>query len=413
LGKEEKKMGAFVKKIRILKTLAVASSCALLISCASVSHVGLSELGAPGYHVSTGIRLLDQKKFADAGREFEIALKMSPGYANAFAGLGLVSACKRDFRGGVAFLTQAEHAIRSDEENAFVAIATIRFNTLRHIFCQRAAEKFCDEDESQWLKKSEEAFKRVAGALKKLRFPDNRASAAYYFMAVAYLQGFEIAKAADMFQMVIDLRGNYLEEAENQLQLVGKIKEAKPQTAIAKRIACAEDINRAEVVALFCEELKIKDLIYRKTSGGIEKTSKAPVPRDIGNCRFRSMIEEINAIGIKGLHVYPDGSFRPGDLVNRSDFAVMIEDIVAKVLEKKAAKHKRRHSPFYDVSSEWPFFDAVIFATSRGFMEPVGALSSSFSPFQQLSGIDAVFAVRKMKDIFHTNPHAGRRYNGG
>lgn len=394
-------MGAFVRKIGLLKLLTVASSCALLISCASMSHVGLSQLGTPGYHVSTGTRLLDQRKYADAGREFEIALKTSPGYASAYAGLGLVRACKGDFNDGFALLTQAQKSIKGDEEDAFVAIATIRFHTSRHIFCQRVAEKFCEVDPKEWLKKSEEAFKRAIAAFKKSRFPDSQASAAYYFMAAAYLQAFEIKKASEMFQMVIDAQGNYLEDAENQLQLVGKIKEVKPETAIAKRIACAEDINRAEVAALFCEELKIKDLIYRKTSGGIEKTSKAPVPRDIGNRRFRSYIEDINAIGIKGLHVYPDGSFRPCDLVNRSDYAVMIEDIVAKVSEKKAAKRKRRHSPFYDVSSEWPFFDAVIFATSRGFMEPVGALSSSFSPFQQLSGIDAVFAIRKMKDVLH------------
>ncbi len=383
-------MGASLKKISLFRLLTIVFPCALLISCASISQFPLSQLGTPGHHVFTGIRLLDQKKYADAGREFEIALKISPDYAKAYAGLGLVSAFKGDFKGGLDLLMQSEKFIKSGEEKAFVAIAAIRFNTLRHIACERAPGKFCGADENNWLNNSIEAF--------NIAVKNEKKAAAYHFMAVAYLQVFEIEKAVKMFQMVIDLRGDYLEEAGNYLELISKIQDAKPETEIGKRIACAEEVNRAEVAALFWDELGIKGLIEGKASINFEETIKGPVPSDIGNYRLRSYIEDIRDVGIRGLKVYPDGSFRPGDLLNRADYAVMIEDIVVKISGKKNAAFKGRRSPFYDVPSDWAFFDAVMFVTSRGFMEPVGMLSGSFSPFQQLSGIDAVFAIRKIKE---------------
>ena len=201
-----------------------------------------------------------------------------------------------------------------------------------------------------------------------------------------------------MFQKVIDLKGTYLEEAENNLELIRKIKEAKPGTSIGRRVACAQDVNRAEVAALLGDELGIKKLIQERASRTFEKTVKGPFPMDIADCRLRSYIEDIRNIGIKGLRVYPDGSFRPCDLVNRADYAVMIEDIVVKISGEKVAKLKGYRSPFYDVPSDQAFFDAVMFAASRGFMEPVGMLSGSFSPFEQISGIDALLAIRRVKD---------------
>ena len=386
-------MGAFLRKMSLLRLLMVVSSCALLISCASISKLPFSQLGTPVHHVFTGIKLLDQNKVADAGREFEIALKISPDYAEAYAGLGLVSAFKGDFKVGLDLLMRSEKFIKTDEEKAFIAIAAIRFNTLRHIACERASEKWCAADENNWLENSIEAFNT---AVQKEKRPS-----AYYFMAAAYLQAFEMEKAAKMFQTVIDLEGHYLEEAESYLELIDKIQEAKPETAIGQRIACAQEVNRAEVAALFGDELGIKSLIRQKASGDCEKTTKIPVPADISSYRLRSYIEDIRNVGIKGLQVYPDGSFRPGDLVNRADYAVMIEDLVVKISGKKAAQFKGRRSPFYDVPSDQAFFDAVMFVTSRGFMEPVGRLSGSFSPFQHLSGIDAVFAIRKIKEYLH------------
>jgi hypothetical protein len=383
-------MGGFLRKIGLFRLLAVASSGAMLISCASISQLPLTKLGTPGHHVYTGIRLLDQNKYADAGREFEIALKISPGYPKAYAGLGLVSAFKGDFRGGLAFLEQSEKLLTSDEERTFFGIAVIRFNTLRHIACERASGEFCGPEESSWLKNSIEAFNRAVQS--------EKAADAYYFMAAAYLQAFELQEAAKMFQMVIDLEGGYLEEAGTYLELIRRIREANPGTAIGKRVACVPEVNRAEVAALFCDELGIENLIRKRASGHFEETIKSPAPSDISGCRLRSYIEDIRGAGIKGLQVYPDGSFRPGDLVNRADYAVMIEDIIVKISGEKTARLKIHRSPFYDVPSDQAFFDEVMFVTSRGFMEPVGRLSGSFAPFEQLSGVDAVFAIRKIKE---------------
>ena len=44
--------------------------------------------------------LLNQEKITDAGREFELALRLDPRYAKAHAGVGLVKAYQGDFAGG-------------------------------------------------------------------------------------------------------------------------------------------------------------------------------------------------------------------------------------------------------------------------------------------------------------------------
>jgi len=373
--------------------LMVACSCALLISCASLSEIPLTRLGTPEHHVVTGMKLLDHGKYVDARREFELALKLSPDYAMAYAGLGLIGACNGDFKGGLDFLVRADKLIKTDAEKAFVALALIRFNTLRHIACQRALEpSLCAADQSNWLEDSKEAFSIAVKGDKK--------AAPYLFLGEAYLQAFELEKAAGMFQIVLDLKEDYVEKAENHLKLIGKIRELKPKTAIGRRVACAQDVNRAEVAALFVDELKVKNLIRRKAFRDFEKT--IPLAKDALSCRLFSSIEDAVKLGIEGLHVYPDGNFRPRDLITRADYAVMIEDIVAKASGEKAVELKGFRSPFYDVPADHAFFRAVMFVTARGFMEPVGQLSGSFSPFEQLSGIDAVFAIKKVEAYLQT-----------
>ncbi|MBE0556756.1 MAG: hypothetical protein IH628_05935, partial [Proteobacteria bacterium] len=79
---------------------------ALAISCGPKPTQPLGWLDTPEHHTSTGIKLLQQEKCADAGREFKLALKLDPRYAKASAGAGLIKACRGDFAGARALLEQ-------------------------------------------------------------------------------------------------------------------------------------------------------------------------------------------------------------------------------------------------------------------------------------------------------------------
>lgn len=48
-----------------------------LISCGPKVRVAVSQLDTPGHHTFTGLKLLDQEKYADAKREFEMKWRHS------------------------------------------------------------------------------------------------------------------------------------------------------------------------------------------------------------------------------------------------------------------------------------------------------------------------------------------------
>lgn len=78
--------------------LMAAVMAVFTISCGPKPVQPLGWLDTPEHHTSTGIRLLQQEKCADAGREFDLALKLDPRYAKAAAGAGLVKACRETSR---------------------------------------------------------------------------------------------------------------------------------------------------------------------------------------------------------------------------------------------------------------------------------------------------------------------------
>jgi tetratricopeptide (TPR) repeat protein len=206
-----------IKSLSLLRLLAVVSAGFLMISCGPKAQYPLSRLDTPEHHTFTGIRLLNQEKIVDAGREFELALRLDPGYARAHVGIGLVKAYQNDFTGGLDSLQQAEKHVRSDPEKVFVLVGFIRVNTLSHSACLRIGTE-CKPDDA-WLKSSKDAFGQAV-------LIDPKAAAAHYFMGEAYLTALDLDQAGRMFSRVLDLNGEYVEEANGRLKQVQKIQRA-------------------------------------------------------------------------------------------------------------------------------------------------------------------------------------------
>ena len=105
-------------------------------------------------------------------------------------------------------------------------------------------------------------------------------------------------------------------------------------------------------------------------------------------------------IGMRGLEVYPDGNFRPDELVVRASYAMMIEDILVKITGDNALATRfiGGSSPFPDLRADLPYFNAVMVATSRGLMEAKDMVSGAFSTLDPVSGADALLVIRKMRE---------------
>ena len=388
------------KKLQVLLML---MACLLLISCGPKARVPTSQLDTPDHHFATGMKLLNQEKFGDAQRSFELAIELEPRYARAHAGIGLVKAYQADYKNGLAAMGKAWGYARTAEEKLFIHVGYIRIHTLSRASCMQVGV-VCKRADKDWLDISR-------GEFEKAILIDPASSSAYYYMGLCYKTALDVMQASQMFSKVLELRKDYISEADQQWNLMQKIQRAMPGSITGKQIAFLEKITRADAAALFMEELKIDTLYKKRTPKTFDTSFKDPekaaikpktaaLPADIANHPLKADIEGIIEIGVRGLEAYSDGLFRPNDLVERAAYAMMIEDILIKVSGDNALATRfiGSTSPFPDLRSDLPYFNAVMVVTTRQIMGAKNITTGEFVPMGPVAGADALLIIRKIRE---------------
>ena len=215
----------------------------LLFACAPAPRTPVSQLDTPEHHVFTGMKLLDEEKYADAQREFELALGIDKKFSKAWTGLGLVKTGTADYKDAEDFIEKGEKYAKTDDEKLFSHVGKIRY------LSQSKSEK-------KWLALCKDEFDDAVKI-------DPKHAAAYYFMGMAYKQAYDFNAAGQMFTRVLELKTDYVGKADAEWNFIQKVQRAMPGTATGKQIALVEKITRADAAALFMEELKI-DVLYKK-----------------------------------------------------------------------------------------------------------------------------------------------------
>ncbi|MGA2525234.1 MAG: S-layer homology domain-containing protein [Smithellaceae bacterium] len=384
--------------IRISKMLVlfIFFACVLLlVSCAPKERVATSQLDTPEHHTYTGLKLIDQEKYADAQGEFELAIQLDTKYSKAYTGTALVKIYTANFDAAWDNLKTGWKYTKTDEERLFVYVSRIQYYT------QSKSEK-------KWLALAKDDFDEAV----KL---DPKHSPAYYFMGLAYKAGLNFNSAGQMFTKVLELKSGYVDEADVQWKFLQKVQRAMPGTATGKQIALVERLTRADAAALFMEELKIDVLYKKRTPKTFDTSFKNPektaaktakiTANDIADHPLKVDIEGILEIGVRGLENYPDGNFHPGELVTRAAFAMMLEDILIKVTgdNSLATKFIGSISSFPDLKADLPYFNAIMVVTSRGIMEAKDMTSGEFAPLSPVAGVDALLIIRKIKEELKFN----------
>jgi len=367
----------------------------LLISCGPKARIPTSQLDTPEHHTYTGLRLLDQAKYADAQREFELATSLDPKYSKAYTGIALVKTATGEFDAARDNLKMGWKYAKFDDEKIFVYVSRIRYYTSSKL-------------EKKWLELAKDEFDNVI-------LMDAKHAPAYYFMGLAYKAGLEFELAGKMFAKVLDLKTDYISEADVQWNLIQKIQRAMPGTINGKIIAIVDRITRADAAALLMEELKIDVLYKKRTLKSFDTSFKDPeksavkpaavTAKDIATHPLRADIEGILEIGVRGLENYPDGNFHPAEIVTRAAYAMMLEDILIKVTgdNSLATKFIGSTSPFPDLRADLPYFNAIMVVTSRGIMEAKEMTSGEFAPLNPVPGVDALLIIRKFKQELKFN----------
>ncbi|MBA4398220.1 MAG: hypothetical protein C0394_12670 [Syntrophus sp. (in: bacteria)] len=349
------------------------------------------------------MKLLDQEKFGDGQRSFELAIELEPGYARAHAGIGLVKAHQADYKNALTAMDKAWGYAGKAEEKLFIHVGYIRIHTLSRASCMRVGV-VCKRENRDWLDISR-------GEFEKAILIDPAYAPAYYFMGLCYKTALDVVQAGQMFSKVLELKKDYINEADQQWNLMQRIQRAMPGSVTGKQIAFVERITRADAAALFMEELKI-DTLYKKRTPktfdtGFKDPDKAAMkpkasahPADIAKHPLKADIDGIIEIGVRGLETYPDGLFRPNDLVERAAYAMMIEDILIKVSGDNALATRfiGGVSPFPDLRSDLPYFNAVMVVTTRQIMGAKNITTGEFVPLGPVEGVDALLIIRKIRE---------------
>jgi len=380
----EKKVFNFTSLVALIL---VAS---LIVSCAQPPRAPQSQMDTPEHHTFTGLRLLNQEKYAEAQKAFELALQLNPKFSKAHTGIALVKTFTGDFNAAMERLQTGWKHAKTDDEKIFVHVSRIRFHTQSKL-------------DKNWLQKAKDEFDDAVQM-------DSKHSPAYYFMGLAYKSALEFNSAEQMFGKVIDLKSDFVKEADVQWELMQRIKRAMPGSINGKRIAIVDKINRADAAALFMEELKIEVLYKKRTPKTFDtsfrepgKTGDKPATvkaKDIANHPLRVDIEGIIEIGLRGLEVYPDGNYYPNEFVTRAAYAMMLEDILIKVTgdNSLATRFIGTKSPFPDLRADLPYFNAVMVVTSRGIMRASDLTTGEFAPLSTVRGVDALLIIRRIKE---------------
>jgi len=370
----------------------IAMVAMLLSSCAKPTRKPEAALDTPEHHVFTGYKLYDKGDYGGAQREFVLAMQLDKNYAPAYVGLGLCFGSQKDFKTAYENMKKAKSLAKKKEDRVDAHVGMIRLYSM--------------ERKEKWLKDAEDEFEDAV----KL---DPKSSAAYFYMGKAYKYGFEFDKAGTQFKKVLDLNDKYLIEADQEWKLVQKIQRAAPGSKIGKQIALIDAITRADLAALFIQELLLEKLYQKRTPAQFDTSYKPPTQKfeadkivkaeaatDIQAHVLRADIETALRLGVRGLEPTPDHKFLPNEKVNRQAYAMMVEDILIKVTgnQKLATEFIGSKSPFPDLRNDHPAFNAIMVCTSRGIMEAKDMSTGEFGPQGTVSGADALLIIRRLKD---------------
>ncbi|MFP4417557.1 MAG: S-layer homology domain-containing protein [Fibrobacterota bacterium] len=389
--------------------LAATMILSLMNGCAKPRKSG-GHMDTPETHYKQGMKYWDDQEYTKAEEEFTLAKSLDAKYAPALSGLALTTAKKaqdaEDTKQEDRLFKQA-HKLADKAKGIDNKIPETWIAKALVITMENEGKK----DPRKWLGGVEKQYK---GALKV----DPQNSEAYYRRGVCYKRAYEFSKASADFSKVLDLNKGFTGKANEEWKIVQKIERAAPGTDVGRRIALVDKITRADIAALFVSEMNVDKLVEKRAPKNYDTGFQAPDdPRkmqvdslvtmkkitDMDTHWAKNFVEDIVDLNIRGLEPYPDHTFHPDELVNRGEYALMVEDIIIAILgdQSLSTKHIGSESRFPDVNPSHPAYNAVCNAVDKGVMD--ARVNGEFQLENPVSGADALLVIRKLKELNKIN----------
>lgn len=364
----------------------------VLAGCGTKIAPPTSVMDTPEYHYKNGLRYLDKDQLDEAMKSFDRAVSLDPESPFGYIGRGLTFGKKGDFKAAFKNMEEAKDYEKKGIES--------NIGMIRLLSMQRGED---------WLEDSEEEFEAA-------RKKDADSAPLHYYMGLAYKVSFDFDKAAGMFRTILDMNKEFTSEANAEWAVIQKIQRAAPGTVIGRQIALIDKIDRADIAALFVQEMDLEKLFTKRGPKVYDTSFKAPeeasatrmntetvtrmeAATDIKDHWLKPSIDTVLTLKVRGLEPGPNHLFDPDKLITKSEFALMLEDILVKVSgdQKLATKYVGAPSLFPDVRPDHYAFNAIMVVTSRGFIEADKA-TGEFRAGDPVSGADALLAIREFKN---------------
>jgi len=395
-----------ISTIRLTAVISMAALVAFMAGCAKTRKAG-GYMDTPETHYKQGMKYFDQDKIDQAEQEFKLALSLDAKFAPGYAGCALTSAKKAQ---QATDEKTSEKLFKEAHKNAdkakdlgpkisepFIAKAMV-------ITMENEGKKPARE----WIKQVESEYER---AIKN----DPQNAEAYYRRGYCYKKAYLFSEAKADFSKVLDLDKGFTNEADREFKLVNDIERAAPGTDVGKRIALVEKMSRADMAALFISEMKLDKLVTKKRpkkydtgfaapadsrAMNVDSTVKMAEITDMNGHWAKNFVMDIVNLGIRGLEPYPDHTFHPEQLVNRGEYAIMVEDAIIAITgdETIATKYVGdAQSRFPDVNPSHPAYNAICTSADRGIMQ--AEINGEFGMDKSVSGPDALLVIRRLKNF--------------
>ena len=337
-----------------------------------------SVLDTPEAHYQAGMELLRQQKVEEARAEFEYAIGLDDDFAPGYEGLGL---CELEWGRGSEAEREFKRAIDKDRNYAPARVGLGRAYNMQD--------------------RPRPAIRSFEDAIEI----DPRYPPGYLYLGQTHVALRDFDSAVDAYRRGINALPTNT-ELNDGWQRVSEIQRATigvPDRYI--EIALTEAVSRAELSVLLNEELDLEGIFQKRT---VEERRFAPpgqqqaraerqtAPNDVAADHWaRVHIEQVVKFG--AMDLFPDGSFRPNQVVTRLDLAMLIQRILVEAFEDESLKSKffGSASPFPDVMNTHFSFNAVMLATTRGIMD--GKPDGTFFLEGTLPGHEAILIVRNLK----------------
>jgi tetratricopeptide (TPR) repeat protein len=385
--------------LRTIFKISLAGLVLVLAACSSPKErKAESVLDTPEYHYAQGKKFLDKADLAGALREFNQAIALKNEFAPAYEGLALVNIEQKQLD---AAEQNIKKALSIDGDFVPAVIARGRLYNARGEF-EDAVEEF--EDALDDIDGSDSQFDKKQARIDGL-----------YYMGDAYKNWGKYIEAQTTYQKILSIDNTNTRASEAIRKLAEYQMAVAGQSPELQKIARQKEVTRADVAVLFVTELPL-DKIFRQSprqqgvkfaapSGGVMGKKDTPAAEntmtanDVPDTHWaKSFIDNSLDRGI--IEVFPDGTFRPEEKVNRAEFARLIEHFLVKAWDDRGleTQYFGSVSPFADVLNTSPVFNAIMVVSTRGIIP--GKEDGTYGIFDAVSGTEALNIIRNLKAKF-------------